>query len=443
VVAKLIARKLPLALAAAGMLLGADASALSLMQAYEAALQHDPTYLSSYYNAEGGKENRILGRSALLPSISGNYSKTQNRNTEIYYSGAKDPQDYQSMNATLQVRQTVFSLDAWARYKQGAAQSEQAQAQFASATQEMILRVVTAYLDALLKEDQVALTRAERDMYVEQIKVNELLFKKGEGTSTDVLETRSRLDLAEAQVLEAQDDLLTAKDTLASLVGGDVSALDHLRPGFHVSNDDMKPYEEWKQTALEQNPDILALTKGVEVARQEYNKQRAGHTPRVDLIGTYGKSGSETTSTINDDFKIRSIGFQVTVPIYQGGAISASARQAAAGQEKARQDLEAQREKDLVELRRNYNQVASSVSRINALDRAVESANLLITATEKSIKGGVRINLDLLTAQRQLYTAKRDLAQARYNYMVAALRLRAAAGTLSGEDVRLLSARFE
>lgn len=442
-VAKLIARKLPLALAAAGMLLGADASALSLMQAYEAALKHDPTYLSAYFNAEGGKENRVLGRSALLPSVSGNYSKTQNRNTETYFSGAKAAQDYQSLNATVQVRQTVFSLDAWARYKQGAAQSEQAEAQFASQQQEVILRLVGSYLDALLKEDQLALMIAERDMYAEQIKVNELLFKKGEGTSTDVLETRSRLDLAEAQVLSAQDDLMTAKDTLAFLVGGDVDGLDHLRPGFHVSNEDMKPFEEWKKTALEQNPDIQSLTKAVEVARQEYNKQRAGHTPRVDLIGTYGKTGSETTSTINDDFKVRSIGFQVTVPIFQGGATSAAARQAAAGQEKARQDLEAQKDKDLVELRRNYNIVASSVSRISALEKAVESANLLIAATEKSIKGGVRINLDLLTAQRQLYTAKRDLAQARYNYMISALRLRAAAGTLSGEDVRLLSARFE
>ncbi|WP_371869627.1 TolC family outer membrane protein [Duganella flavida] len=440
--AKLIVRKLALALGAAGMLLGVDASAMSLMQAYEAAAQHDPSYRAAYYNAEGGKENRILGRAGLLPSVTGNYSKTQNRNTETYF-GKSGAQDYQSLNSTVQVRQTLFNLDAWARYKQGTAQSAQAEDQFAAATQEMILRVAGAYMEALLKEDQLALARAERDMYVEQIKVNELLFKKGEGTSTDVLETRSRLDLAEAQVLEAQDELMSAKDTLSSLVGQEVVALDHLRPGFRVANDDLKPFEEWKKTALEQNPDLKALAKGVEVARQEYNKQRAGHAPRVDLTGTYGKTGSETSSTINDEFKVRSIGFQVTIPIYQGGAVSAAARQAAAGQEKARQDLEIQQDKNLVELRRNYNQIVSSVSRIDALMKAEESANLLITATQKSIRGGVRINLDLLSAQRQLYTAKRDLAQARYNYMISALRLRAVAGTLSAEDVRLMSAHFE
>lgn len=440
---KLIKRKLlPLAMVTAGLLAAADASALGLMQAYEAALKNDPTYRSAYYQAEAGKENRILGRSGLLPSVSGNHSLSQNRDT-LTYRGQTDPQDYLARNTTLQVRQTVFSLDAWARYKQGAAQSEQAEAQFMSQSQEVIVRVVSAYLETLLKEDQVVLARSERDMYAEQMKVNELLYKKGEGTRTDVLETRSRLDLAEAQLIEAQDALLTAKDTLAGVVGTDVDSLDHLRAGFHVSNDDNRSYEEWKKTALEQNPDILSLTKAVDVATQEVNKQRAGHTPRVDITGTYGKTASESQSTIGQETKVRSIGFQVSVPIFQGFAVSAATRQAAANREKARSDVEAQTDKTLVELRRNYNQVASSVPHIEALEKAVESAKLLITATEQSIKGGVRINLDLLTAQRQLYTAQRDLAQSRYTYMLAALRLRAAAGTLSGDDVRMLAAHFE
>ena len=434
-------RKL-LPLAAGCLLLCANASAMSLMQAYEAALQNDPAYRSAYYQAEGGRENRILGRSSLLPSVSINYGGSQNRNT-IEYFGKSQPQDYNSRNATVQVRQPLFSMDAWARYKQGKAQSEQAEAQFASQTQEVIMRVVGAYLEALLKEDQLALARTERDMYAEQMKVNALLYKKGEGTRTDELETRSRFDLAEASVLEAEDALKTAMDTLAGVVGGDVTALDHLRPGYRVLNTDVQSYDEWKKTALAQNPDIQALIKGVEVASQEVNKQRAGHMPRLDLNATYGKLDSDTTSTIDEKTKVRSVGFQLTIPLYQGGAVSAATRQAAANRGKAQADLDAEIDKSMVELRRNYNQVASSVPRINALLRAEESAKLLITATEQSIKGGVRINLDLLTAQRQLVTAQRDLAQARYTYMLAALRLRAEAGVLSPDDVRLLAAHFE
>lgn len=334
-------------------------------------------------------------------------------------------------------------MDGIARYKQGVAQSAYAAAQFDSQAQEVIMRVLSAYLEVLFKEDQLALAKVERDVYVEQKAVNELLFKKGEGTRTDVLETQSRLDLAEASLIESQDNLTSARDTLAGVIGAEPGELDHLRPGFRVATLDTQTYEEWKKIAIEQNPDIRTLTQNVEITKQEVNKQRAGHLPRVDLIGTYGKSGSESITTVNQDQTIRSIGFQMSIPIYSGGAVSASTRQAAANKEKAREDLEAQIDKVLIDLRKNYNQVASSVPKIDALMKAVDSAKLLITATEQSIKGGVRINLDLLNAQRQLYTAQRDLAQARYGYMIAALRLRASAGTLGVDDLKMMAAYFE
>jgi len=437
-------RLLPLALAAAGLLHSTGASALGLLQAYDAALKNDPTYRSAYQAAEGGKENRILGRSNLLPSLTGAYSINQNRDT-IKELGRVAPQDYLSRSATIQVRQPVFSLDALARFKQGAAQADYAAAQFDSQSQDLLLRLLGAYFETLFKEDQLAFARAERDMYAEQKNVNELLYKKGEGTTTDVLETQSRLDLAEAQLLEAQDALVSTRDSLAAIVGPDVDVtrLDHLRPGLRVAQEDLIGYEEWKKKALELNPDIIAQQKNIEIAKQEVNKQRAGHTPRVDFIGTYGKTLSDSLSTVNQDTTVRSIGFQVNIPLYNGGAVSASTRQAVAGREKAVADLQAQTDKVLIDLRRNYSQMVSSQARIDALVKAVDSANLLITATQQSIKGGVRINLDLLTAQRQKYAALRDLAQARYGYILALLHVRADAGMLGGDDVRQLAAYFE
>lgn len=437
-------RLLPLALAAAGLLHGASASALGLLQAYDAALKNDTAYRAAYYQNEGAQENRILGRSALLPSVSGAYSGSQNRST-IETGGRKFPQDYLSRSATVQVRQPLFSMDAWARYKQGAAQSEYAAAQFDSQAQEVLMRVLGAYFEVLFKEDQVAFAKTERDLYIEQKNVNELLYKKGEGTRTDQIETQSRLDLAEAQVLEAQDGLVSSLDTLATIVGADVApgSLDHMRPGLSVARADIKGFDAWREMALAMNPDIRAQQKNIEIAKQEVNKQRAGHLPRVDLVGTYGKTASDTLSTIDQDTKVRSIGFQMNIPLYSGGAVSASTRQAVAASEKAKADLQGQTDKILLDLRKSYNQVVSSQPRIDALEKAVASAQLLITATEQSIKGGVRINLDLLTAQRQLFAAKRDLAQARYGYLLAMLRLRADAGTLGPDDVRLVAAYFE
>lgn len=431
-----------LAVAGAFALPMLPASALGLLQAYDAALKNDPTFRAAFYTKEAGEENRNMGRANLLPQVSGSYSGSQNRTT-LEVGSQVAPRDYLSRSAIVQVRQPIFSLDAFARYKQGAAQANYAEAVFDSQSQEVIIRVTSAYVDVLLKEHGLALAKVEREALLEQRNANDLLFKKGEGTRTDTLETQSRLDLAEASLLEAQDALATAKDNLAAIIGSPVDTLDRLREDFRGSVGDLKGFEAWKVEALAQNPDIKAYKQAVEINKQEINKQRAGHLPRVDAVGSYGKTGSDSITTINQDQTIRSIGFQMNIPIFSGGSTSAATRQAVANSEKAKADLEAQTNKVLVDLRKNYNGMVSGAARIDALIKAVDSAKLLVTATEQSIKGGVRVNLDLLNAQRQLFTAQRDLAQARSQYMVSNLRLRAAAGTLSAEDVRLTAAYFQ
>jgi protease secretion system outer membrane protein len=424
-----------LAVGAALLLHSSGAMALGLMQAYEAALQNDPAYRSAYFANEGGKENRQLGLSTLLPSLSGNFSGSQNRTTRVI-GKTTHPEDYISRSAGVQLRQTLFNLDAWARFKQGQAQSKYAAAQFDSQQQEVIVRVVNAYLDVLYKDDLLNLSRAERDLYTEQRKVNDKMFEKGEGTRTDMLETQARLDVAEAQVLESIDGVANARETLAKIIGSDVGVLDPLAPDFRVRLSDGQSFDDWKAIALERNPDIKTLTAGTEIARQEFNKAMAGHAPRVDFVANYNKGSSDSITTVNQDTTVRSIGIQLTVPLYSGGAVNAQARQAIANEEKAKADLQGQINKVLVELRKDYNALLSSVARIGALEKSVASAELLMKATTQSIKGGVRINLDLLNARQQFYTSKRDLAQARYNYLLTSLRMRASAGLLAADDVR-------
>lgn len=434
-------RLLPLAAGIAFALGSSGAFAMSLQQAYEAALKNDPAYRAAVHVNEAGVENRKLGMSALLPALSGSYSASKNHTT-VEVNGKEGPQDYISRSATVQLRQPLFNMEALARYKQGKAQSEYADAILDSQSQEVIIRVSTAYFEVLLKQYGVALAEVERDTYREQRNVNDLLYKKGEGTRTDMLETQSRLHVAEAQLLEAKDLQATAEDTLSGIVGGDVGVLDQLRSDFRATITSLLPYAELRSAALAQNPEIRALEKNVETTRQEINKQRSGHLPRLELVGTYGQTASETLSLVNQDQTIRSVGVQLNVPIFNGGAVSALTRQAAANHEKAKADLQAQKDKITTELRKSYNQLVSSVSRIEAHEKSVESAKLLITATEQSIKGGVRINLDLLNAKRQLYTAQRDLAMARYGFLLANLRMKASAGTLTAEDVRMTAAHF-
>ncbi|MYM35552.1 TolC family outer membrane protein [Duganella sp. FT94W] len=438
--------RLACALSAVLLFCSGSTQALGLMQAYELALQKDPTYREAFYDSEAGKEYRVLGRSALLPTLQGSFSGSkvkadQDISDSLGRVSHSDP-EYISRSTVLQLRQPLFSLDAVARYKQGKAQSEYSDFRFALSAQELIGRVTGAYMDALYAEDQVALAITQRDAFAEQQKVNQRLFEKGEGTKTDMLETQARLDLAEAQLIEARDALVNNRLVLAGMIGEDVTALDPLGPTFRIRPLQPQSFEEWKQLALKNNPDLLSQHAAIEAARQEVNKAKAGYTPRLDFIGSVSKGAAESLNTYNQSSTQRSIGIQLNIPLYTGGAVGATTRQAVAGFEKAKTELELRTDKNLTELRKQYNLVLSSAARMAALVKAVESGKLLMTATEQSIKGGVRINLDLLNAQQQLYTSQRDLASARYNYLLSHIRLRAQAGVLSVEDVREIAAYF-
>ena len=423
-----------------------SASAISLQQAYEAALNNDPAYRMNFYENEFGKESGVLGRAGLLPNISASYSASRNRadieGVDALGRSSLTHPNYMSRSTIVQLRQPIVNLDAIARYRQGLVQTRQSAAQFEGNTNEVALRVVGAYVDALFAGDQLELARVQRDLYLEQQKMNKRLFEKGEGTRTDMLETQARLDLAEAQLLEARDNLTAQRNTLEGVVGMEAGTLGKLRLDFRFNSLTPASFEEWRTIALANNHDLITARLAVEAARLEIGKQRAGHAPRLDLIATYSKGDAETLNTYTQNTVNRSIGIQLNVPIFAGGAVNATTRQAVANHARATADLEAKTNKVLIELRKAHDLTVSSVPRIGALVKATESGKELMKATEQSIKGGVRINLDLLNAQQQLFTSERDLAQARYSYLLAVLRLRAASGTLDGDNVRQIAAYF-
>lgn len=422
------------------------ASAMNFKEAYQAALRHDPTFRMNFYENEAGKENRVIGRAGLLPNVAGSYSKTKNRTDLTERRGnatIESHPNYTSSNAVIQLRQPLFNFDAYARYRQGIAQANESGARFEFNKDEVALRVASAYMDVLFAEDQLNLARAQRDAYDEQMKVNQRMFERGEGTKTDMLETQARLDLAEAQVLEAQDAVTAARNTLEGVVGMPVDQLNPLAGDFTIDPLNPRSFEDWRTLALANNPDLKSARFAVEVQQQEVNRARAGHAPRLDLVASYGKSDSESLTTRGQETLNRAVGIQLNVPIYSGGQVSATARQAVAGRERAKADLDRRTSLTLVELRKAHSVVQSSVDKVNALVKAVSSGTLLMTATEQSIKGGVRINLDLLNAQQQLAQARRDLAQARYAYLLGVLRLKAASGTLTDEDVFKVAEYFE
>lgn len=427
------------------LLQSGSASALGLIPAYDAALQKDPAYRAAVYENEAGQQYKVLGRSSLLPSLSASYSNSKNKaeiTSKTAFGQRTEQRDYTSVSGAIQLRQPLVNLEGIARYYQGVAQTDYSDAQFAAQRQKLILRLVGAYADAKYAEDHLALAIVQRDTYAEQRRVNDRMFEKGEGTRTDMLETQAKFDLSEAQVLEAQDKLTDARNALAAIVGQEITVLDALRDDFRVKPMQPAGFDEWKALALERNPEIAAQRHAAEAAAQEINKNRAGHAPRLDAIASVSKTSSDTINTFNQEAKTNSIGLQLNLPLYSGGYTSAVTSQAASNHEKAKADLETKTSQVLIDLRKYYSLTLNSAPRIDALVKSVNSARLLVDATQKSVKGGLRTNLDVLNAQQQLFAAKRDLSQARYNYLMGYLQLRQAAGVVGIDDLQDVAGYF-
>lgn len=419
---------------------------MGLLPAYEAALVNDPTYRAALRENEAGQQARVLGRAALLPVISASYSRNRNfsdiTTSTPGFPERNDERYYNSQSAVLQLRQPLIHHEGKARHRQGIAQTQASDAQFRARSQEVIVRLVGLYAPAQYAEDQLALATAQRDAFAEQGKSNERLFKRGEGTRTDVLETQAKLDLAEAQLLEARDNLQNAREALAAMVGRRITALDPLSEQFRVRPMEPANIDTWQELALNNNAEISAQRYAVEIAREEIQKNQAGHSPRLDLIASVAKNESDTINTLNQSANTRSIGVQLSIPLYSGGAVTAATTQAVANFEKARANLDGQTSLVLVELRKQYNLTFSSTARIDAARKALESATVLVEATQKSVQGGQRTNVDVLNARQQVFEARRELALQRYNYLLGYLRLRYAAGVLSVSDLRDVAGYF-
>lgn len=422
------------------------AAAIGLQEAYELALKNDPQFRAALHERDAGKEAEAIGRAGLLPTLSASYGRNKNTGdvTSQNFLGqpVTSPRDYTSETAVVSLRQPVFNLESLARYRQGQAQANFSDAQFSGRARDLLLRLVSAYVQVLYAQDQLSLITAQRDTFLEQKQVNDRMFLKGEGTRTEMLETQSKLDLAEAQLIEARDNQVNALSALSAIVGKEVQHLDGLAESFRIAPLQPGSFEEWKKLALEYNAEISAQRYAIESAKEEINKNRAGHMPRLDMVASINKSSSESLATFNQESNVRSVGLQLNVPLYSGGYVSAVTRQAVANHERAKAELDAKTDKVLLELRKQYAVASSSVAKVDALVKAVDSAQLLVRATQQSVKGGIRINLDVLNAQQQMYMARRDLAQAKYSYLLSYLYLKNAAGTLAIEDLNSIASYF-
>ncbi|MGH5969598.1 TolC family outer membrane protein [Klebsiella aerogenes] len=444
-----------LALSSIAWLISSPAYSLGILDAYSLALEKDPTFQAAIKEKEAGDEAKNIGRAGLLPKVSLNYQnaprnwQTQKYQTSDIFGNVSDVtkrQQYRSYAGSVTLTQPLFDYEAYAKYKTGVAQSLMADEKYRSKYLELAVRVISAYVSVAYAKDQIALAEAQKAAYKEQLALNDRLMAAGEGTVTDVAETQARYSLAEAQVIEARDVLDSAQRELEVIIGiplDQLDAMQTLRPGkFQVSPLRFTAFDDWQKLAMERNPQLASSRHGVDAARYDVERNRAGFMPQVQLYASHSENDSSSDNTVNQKYRTDSVGVQVSMPIYSGGGVAASTRQAAARYGQAKYELDAQVGSIMNDLRKQFNQCISSQAKLRAYELAVKSATTQVEATRQSVLAGQRVNVDVLNAEQQLYAAQRDLAEAKYTYIKAWISLLGDSGTLSEKDIMQVAGYF-
>ncbi len=439
--------KKTLSLLLSGMALATSAGAADLLSVYRDALGYDASYAAARASLDAGREKLPQGRSGLLPSIGLSANTTWNDSESTTRSATPFTRSvqYNSNGWTASLTQPLFRWQNWAAYKQGELSVAVAEAQFAAARQDLMVRVAQAYFDVLLAQEAVATAAAQKTAITEQLESAKRNFEVGTATITDTHEAQARYDLAVATELAAQNDLTVKRETLRVVVGKDTDTLKTLKAGALIGRPQPDDLAKWAETAEAGNLSVAQAQGALEIATQEVAKQRGGHYPTLDVVASYGRSGSGFSSVTSSgvDSKSAAVGLQLAVPIFAGGAVASKDREAVALREKALADLDNARRQAALGARQAYLGVTSGLSQVRAYEAALASSQSALESNKLGYDVGVRINIDVLNAQSQLFDTRQKLMKARLDTLAAQLKLKSAAGNLIEDDLAAINAILE
>ena len=422
------------------------ARSADLLDVYKQAQSADAVYASARAAWVATQEKLPQARSGLLPSLSLSGS-TQYNDRDISFRDPTIVGSSSRFNAnalSLSLTQPVYRRQNVVAFEQGKTQVDQADAVLSLAAQDLITRTAQAYVDVLLARDNVAFAGAQKTAIAEQLTQAKISFQVGTATITDTHEAQARYDLAVSQEIVAQSDLEVKQRALELLINKNTPTLAPLG-ALRLISPEPAVLDKWVEEARTANPQVRAAESNLTLAEQEVNRNRGAHYPTLDAFAGYSRnaSGVGTLGGPGTDINNRNIGLQLAVPIYQGGLVNSRVREAIANQEKARQDLENTRRSSELQARQNYLGVTSGMAQVKALEAALTSSQSALDSTRLGREVGVRTQVDVLNAQQQIFSARRDLAQAKYNYIMSTLKLKAAVGRLSEADVVAVNAWLE
>ena len=426
----------------------AQANSLTLADIFRLAEQNDPQWTAMQLSIEARQQILPQARAGLLPTLSLS-ANTAKKDQSIEASGTGvdlregTDLDFNENGYRVQVSQPLFHLDNWYHYRYGKTIHLQLDNQLKSERQNFIIRVLEAYFSVLRANETLAFAKAESSAVARQLEQTKQRFDVGLIAITDVHESQAAYDLTRVNRLVAQNQVAVAYENLDALTDSDISSIHLLDPQFPITLPVPDSLDHWLSNADKSNPDLLAARAAQKAARYNKRKALSAYAPDINIEATYNHASDSRFSTFSTpESDTSTIALQMTWTPYSGGSILATRKEASLKQDQARAELSATQRGMTKSLKNTFRSVSTDVSRVQARQQAIKSSQSALEAIQSGYEVGTRNIVDVLQAQRGLFAARRDYANARYDYVVNFFKLKQLAGKLSSADIEELNQWF-
>lgn len=423
-----------------------QAQPLKLMDVYQQALAHDASLASALSANRAAQEIIEQGKALYRPTVNFNAETNALKSSFHYLStSSTDRSQFENYRYGVDARQPIFRQQNLIQIDQAGTQVSIADKQLNVAQQALMLRTTQAYFDVLMAQDRIDLIVAQKTAIAAQLAQAQANFDLGSATITDANEAQARYDLAAAQEIAALNEFEIAKHAVQAITGQLPQRLASVKPQLKANEIGLS-MATWQELAMLNNLNIQIQQDTAKLAEQEIARSQAGHLPTLDAVASYTSSyanGTVSRFGAGNELQVGSIGLQLQIPLYEGGAVSSRVRQAVLNKQKALDDLDLVRRQTELDTQRAYLNLSSSIAQLKAFDQAILSSQSQLDATQLGYQVGVRTSVDVLNAQQQLFSAKRDALQARYNYLTNIIRLKTAAGIVAAADLVDINQQLE
>lgn len=415
----------------------APAAAIDLLRSYELALVNDGQLKVAKARADGGREALPQATAQLYPNVSFSYSYGHTEQDRTLESVSSPTQYYPSRAGSLTLRQPIYRMQLFSQFEEAKSRVRAADAQLDTDYQRLGVRVATTYFEALFAYDRLALIVNQKMAYEAQLRAAKRAFDAGSGTRTDIDEIQARYDLLLADEIKAQQAIGASTEQLKIFVGEPIRSLSILDPArFDASAYDPVSLPQWIDRALVYNPELRTLKARYDVAMSGIKTAKSGHHPTLDLVLQHSESVGDSSNTFpRSETKTSYAGVQLSIPIFAGGYVNSTVRQAIAAAEEARESYEFARDDLRLRVKREFDTLQAGISRVRALGVALTSADQVVLSNQKGVVAGTRTTLDVLTVEQQRFNTQVDLTQARYQLLVSWASLLGYVGDLNTEEI--------